>query len=93
VLLLAFAITVSILPNKPQPASKSDIPIKGMGSSVCLISRVNLQDFYVPVGVILPVLDGKSSANMDVNRPTGVIRLAIIGMLARLSPNCDESVS
>jgi hypothetical protein len=30
--------------------------IKGMGSSVCLIRRVNLQDFYVPVGVILQYL-------------------------------------
>ena len=67
--------------------------IKGMGSSVCLIRRVNLQDFYVPVGVILPVLDGKSSANVDVNRATGVVRFSVIGMLARLSPNRDEPVS
>jgi hypothetical protein len=29
-----------------------------MGSSVGLIRRMNLQDFYVPVGMILPVLDG-----------------------------------
>jgi hypothetical protein len=64
-----------------------------MGSSVCLIRRMNLQDFYVPVGVILPVLDGKSSANVDVNRATGVVRLSVIGMLARLSPNRDEPVS
>ena len=67
--------------------------IKGMGSSVCLIRRVNLQDFYVPVGVILPVLDGKSSANVDVNRATGVVRFSVIGMLASLSPNRDEPVS
>jgi hypothetical protein len=64
-----------------------------MGSSVCLIRRVYLQDFYVPVGVILPVLDGKSSANVDVNRATGVVRLSVIGMFARLSPNRDEPVS
>jgi hypothetical protein len=64
-----------------------------MGSSVRLIGRVNLQDFYVPVCVILPVLDGKSSGNVDVNRAPGVVRLSEIGMLARLIPNGDEPVS
>jgi hypothetical protein len=64
-----------------------------MGSAVCLIRRVNLQDFYVPVGVILPVLDGKFSTNVDVNGAPGVIRLGVIGMLARLGPNRNEPVS
>jgi hypothetical protein len=67
--------------------------IQGMGSSVCLIRRVNLQDLYVPVGVILPLLDGKSSTNVDVNRAPGVVRLSVIGMRARLTPNRDEAVS
>ncbi len=47
----------------------------------------------MPVGVILPVLDGKSSANVDVNRATGIVRFSVIGMLARLSTNRDEPVS
>lgn len=64
-----------------------------MASSVCLIRRVNLQDFYVPVGVILPVLDGKFPANVDVNRAPGLIRLAVIGMRARLTSNRDKAVS
>lgn len=47
----------------------------------------------MPVSVILPVLYGKSSANVDVNRASGVVRLGIIGMRARLTLDCYESVS
>jgi hypothetical protein len=64
-----------------------------MRLSVCLIRRMNLQDFYVPVGVILPVLDGKFSTNVDVNRAASVVRLGIVGMRARLTSNRHEAVS
>ena len=65
----------------------------GVRSSVCLIRRVHLQDLYVPVGVILPVLDGKCPANVDINRAPGAVRLGVIGILTRLTPNRDEAVS
>jgi hypothetical protein len=64
-----------------------------MRSSVCLIRRVNFQDFYVAVGVILPVLDGKFSANVDVNRTPGVVRFGVVGMRPRLTSNRCEPVS
>jgi len=54
---------------------------------------MNLQDFYVAVGVILPVFDGKSSTNVDVDRTPGVVRFGIIGMRARLASNRYEAVS
>ncbi len=54
---------------------------------------MNLKNFYMSVGMVLPVLDGEFSANMDVNRAPNVIGFRIIGMRARLASNCDESVS
>jgi hypothetical protein len=58
-----------------------------------MISRVNLQDFYVLVGPIFPVLDGIFSADMDVNRAPKVIGLSVIRMQARLASNRHEPVS
>ena len=58
-----------------------------------LIRRVNLEDFYVPVGVVLPILNCKLSTNVNVNRAAGIVGLSVIRMLARLAPNRDETVS
>jgi hypothetical protein len=60
---------------------------------VRLIRRVDFQDFYEPISVILPVLDGKLSANVDVNRASGIVSLCIIGMRARFTLESHESVS
>jgi hypothetical protein len=60
---------------------------------VVLIRRVNFKGFYVPVGVILPVFNGKPSANVDVNWAPGVVRLCLIGVRAWLTLDCHEPVS
>jgi hypothetical protein len=60
---------------------------------MCLVCWVNLQDLYVAVGMILPVLDGKFSADVDVNMAAGFVRLGVIRMRARITSNCYEPVS
>lgn len=53
---------------------------------------MDLQNFYVAVGVILPILDRKLSANMNIHPASGVVRLGVIGMVARLITNGDQPV-
>jgi hypothetical protein len=74
-------------------SKSSEIDSGSIGSSVSLIRLVNFEDFYMAVAVILPVFDGKFSANVDVNRATGVIRLGIIRMCAGFTSNCHEAIS
>jgi hypothetical protein len=61
--------------------------------SAWMVSQMELQDFYVSVGVVFPVLDRKFTSNVDADWATGVVGLGAIRMRARLTSNHDESVS
>ncbi len=54
---------------------------------------MQIEDFYVPVGVILPELDGISAADVDVHAAVGVVGFSVIGKSPWFIADSDEPVA
>ena len=50
-------------------------------SAAWLVGQMQVENFDVPVGVILPELDGVFAADVDVHAAFGVVRFGVIGKI------------
>jgi hypothetical protein len=58
-----------------------------------MVGKMQIKNFYVLVGVILPELDGIFAADVDVHAPARVVGFSVIGKLLRIIADGDEAVS
>ena len=54
---------------------------------------MQIKNFYMPVSVVLPELDGVFAADVYVHASACVVGFGVIGKLLRVIANGDESVS
>ena len=47
------------------------------------IRKVQIKNLHMPVGKVVPILDGKLAKHMDLHAPAGGIRFENIGIIAR----------
>jgi len=62
----------------------SRVPRADFILSACLVGQMQVENFDVPVGVVLPELDGVSAADVDVNAAIGMVGFGVIGKLLRI---------
>src|ERR1039457_5522391 len=54
---------------------------------------MQVENFYVPVGVVLPKLDGVFAADVNVHTAIRRVGFGVIGKLLRIIPNGHNAVS
>jgi len=54
---------------------------------------MQIKNFYVPVGVVLPELDGVFAADVDVHAASRVVGFGVIGKFLRIIADGNEPVS
>jgi hypothetical protein len=57
-----------------------------------MVGKMQMENFYVPVGVILPELDGVFAADVDVHATACVVGFGVIGKLLRVIADGDKTV-
>lgn|GEM_PF-3018388 len=58
-----------------------------------MIGKMQIENFYAPVGVILPELDGVFAADVDVHAAVGVVRFGVIGKFLWIIADGSEPVA
>ena len=56
------------------------------------VGKMQVENFYVPVGVILPELDGVFAADVDVHAAACVVGFGVVGKLLRIITDGNESI-
>ncbi len=58
-----------------------------------IVGKMQVENFYVLVGMVLPELDGIFAADVNVHTATGMVRFGVIGKLLRTVADGDKPVS